>query len=41
MPGWFWMKAATPGSSRKLCAEAIMQSSAAAPIGSAHSVLIQ
>lgn len=41
MPGWFWMKAVTLGNSRKLCAKAIMQSSAAAPIGSAHSVSIQ
>ena len=35
------MKAATLGSSRRLCARAIRHSSAAAPIGSAHKVLTQ
>ena len=35
------MKTITLGSSRRLCAKAIKQSSAAAPIGSVHSVLNQ
>ena len=41
MPGYSLMKAWTPGSSRKLCARAIRRTSATAPIGMAHKVLIQ
>lgn len=38
-PSIFWMNAVAAESSRRLCASVIRQSSAAAPIGSAHSAL--
>ena len=41
IPGYSLMKAWTLGSSRKLCARAIRRTSAAAPIGIAHKMLIQ
>ncbi|WP_428413638.1 hypothetical protein [Pararhizobium sp.] len=39
-PGWLWIKVSMSGISLRLCASAIMQSSAAVPMGTSHSVLI-